>query len=223
MLSEKYRPTTWDQFIGEDEVIGLLQEHLNGPDFGQYGGERILIESDGIAGCGKTSAAFAIANHLAIDSYNVERIDSRAVGIADLKAIEDGMQYHGWGPSGRKLYVLDEIQDLNRECLKFLLGLLERLPNHVVLVATTTSTTWANDIDGLYSRWARFRFAKPPAKAVAAHCERTAKAEGLPIPPGFNWLRYVQDLTGNNIRDCIDQLPATLRKSQSRRGERAVA
>ena len=100
----------------------------------------------------------------------------------------------------------------NSPAMKYLLGMLERLPSHVVIVATTTSVTWANEIDGLYSRWARFRFAKPPAKAIAAHCERIARTEGLPVPDGFNWLRYVQDLTGNNIRDCIDQLPAALRK-----------
>ena len=88
-----------------------------------------LIESDGIAGCGKTSAAFTIANHLGIDPYNVERIDSRAVGVADLKDTESGMEYFGWGSSGRRLYILDEIQHLNRECLKYLLG---------VVVATMT-------------------------------------------------------------------------------------
>ena len=212
MLSEKHRPREWADFIGQDETIGLLQAHLDSPDFAAYGGERILLESDGIAGCGKTSAAFVIANHLGVDRYNVERIDSRAVGVADLKDIEGGMEYFGWGSSGRKLFILDEIQHLNRECLKFLLGLLERLPSHVVIVATTTSTTWADEIDGLYSRWARFRFTKPPAKAIAAHCERIAKLEGLPTPEGFNWLRYVQNLTGNNVRDCLDQLPAALRK-----------
>jgi replication-associated recombination protein RarA len=185
---------------------------LDSPDFGKYGGERILIESDGIAGCGKTSAAFAIAHHLGVDRYNVERIDSRGTGIADLREIEMGMEYFGWGASGRKLYVLDEIQDLNRECLKYLLGMLERLPNHVVIVATTTSTNWADDIDGLYSRWARFRFRKPDAKTVAEHCQRIAETEGLPVPPDFNWLRYVQDLGGNNIRDALDQLPAALRR-----------
>ncbi len=212
MLSEKHRPTTWDQFIGQDAAIELLRTHLDSPDFGKYGGERILIESDGIAGCGKTSAAFAMATHLGIDTYNVERIDSRATGIADLREIEKGMEYFGWGASGRKLYVLDEIQDLNRECLKYLLGLLERLPNHVVIVATTTSVSWADEIDGLYSRWSRFRFRKPDAKAIAKHLETVAKSEGMPVPPDFNWLRYVQDIGGGNIRDCLDQLPATLRK-----------
>ena len=212
MLSEKHRPTTWGQFIGQDAAIELLQAHLDSPDFGKYGGERILIESAGIAGIGKTSSAFAIANHLNIDRYNVERIDSRATGISDLREIERGMEYFGWGASGRKLYVLDEIQDLNRECLKYLLGMLERLPNHVVIVATTTSTNWADDIDGLYSRWSRFRFRKPDAKTVAKHCEKIAETEGLLVPDGFNWLRYVQDLGGNNIRDAIDQLPTALRR-----------
>ena len=38
MLSEKHRPTAWEQFIGQDAAIELLQAQLDSPDFGKYGG-----------------------------------------------------------------------------------------------------------------------------------------------------------------------------------------
>ena len=97
-------------------------------------------------------------------------------------------------------------------------SILESLPEHVIVIGTTTSITWADDVDGLYSRWRRFRFRKPDAKAVAEHLERIAGELGLPIPDGFRFLSYVQGKygegrsCGNNLRDLIDQLPDALRR-----------
>jgi len=99
-----------------------------------------------------------------------------------------------------------------------LLGLLENLPKHVIVIGTTTSVNWADDVDGLYSRWRRFRFRKPNAPDVAAHLERIASELGLTIPPGFRFVSYVQGKYGdgrssaNNIRDAIDGLPDALRR-----------
>ena len=97
-----------------------------------------------------------------------------------------------------------------------LLGLLENLPTHVIVIGTTTSVTWADDVDGLYSRWRRFRFRKPNAQAIAEHLERIAGKLGLAVPDGFKFLAYVQgkyiDVGGNNIRACVDLLPDTLRR-----------
>jgi replication-associated recombination protein RarA len=211
--------------VGQPVVseIGLACEE---PDLFAYGGERWLFESDGVAGCGKTSAAYVTADVLGIARFNVEKIDSRATSIAELREIADQMLYHGWGPSGRRAYIIDEIQHLNPACLRFLLGWLESLPRHVIVIGTTTSITWADDVDGLYSRWRRFRFRKPSASAVAEHLERIARAEGMPIPPGFRFLSYLQGkadvpLAGNNVRDAIDQLRGVLNRKAD--GAKAVA
>ena len=133
MLSDKYRPETWDQFVGQP-VIDEMAAACDEPDLFAYGGERWLFESDGIAGCGKTSAAYVVASVLGVDPFNVERIDSRATSIAELREIADQMIYHGWGPSGRRAYIVDEVQHLNPACLRFLLGWLESLPKHVIVI-----------------------------------------------------------------------------------------
>ena len=100
-----------------------------------------------------------------------------------------------------------------------LLGLLESLPSHVIVIGTTTSSTWADEVDGLFSRFRRFIFRKPNAKAVAEHLERIAsEVEDLTVPEGFNFLGYVQGkmrhtpMDGNNIRAAIDGLPDALRR-----------
>ena len=216
MLSERYRPKAWTDFVGQP-IIEEIERACGDEWLFDGGGERWLFESDGIAGCGKTSAAYVAAKALGCSDFAIERIDSRASTVADLRQLATAMHTYGCGGNGRKCYVIDEIQHLNRDCLRMLLGLLENLPKHVIVIGTTTSTNWADDVDGLYSRWRRFRFRKPNASEIASHLERIAGDLSLPIPVGFRFISYVQgkcgtDLRGNNIRDCIDQLPDALRR-----------
>ena len=216
MLSEKYRPTKWDDFVGQP-VIEDIKAACGDSWLFDGCGERWLFESENIAGCGKTCAAYVTARALGCSEFATERIDSRSCTIADLRELATSMHTYGCGGNGRRAFIIDEIQHLGQACQRMLLGLLESLPKHVIVIGTTTSTNWADDVDGLYSRWRRFRFRKPNAPEIADHLERIAGELGLTIPPGFRFISYVQgkcgiELKGNNIRDCIDQLPDALRR-----------
>lgn len=227
MLSERYRPQTWEDFIGQPVIDEIVEACADSWLFDGCG-ERWLFESDSIAGCGKTSAAYVTARALGCSDYAIERIDSRACTVADLRALDGAMYSYGMGSTnGRRAYIIDEIQHLNKDCLRMLLGLLENLPSHVLVIGTTTSVFWADDVDGLYSRWRRFRFRKPSAPAIAELLERVAREQGLHVPDGFRFLSYVQgkcgvDLRGNNIRDCIDQLPDALRRYKGKADKAAA-
>ncbi len=225
MLSERYRPKTWDDFIGQP-IIDEIREACTDPWLFDGCGESWLFESDGIAGCGKTSAAYVTARALGCGDFAIERIDSRACTVADLRDLSARMMLYGWGGNARKCYIIDEIQHLNRDCQRMLLGLLENLPGHVIVIGTTTSVTWADDVDGLFSRWRRFRFRKPSAQVIAEHLERIARELGLSVPDGFRFLAYVQgkyvDVGGNNIRACIDQLPDALRRFKGKADKAAA-
>ena len=217
MLSERYQPKVWADFVGQP-IIAEIEQACADEWLFDGGGERWLFESDGIAGCGKTAAAHVTAKALGCSDFAIHQIDSRDCTVADLRELATAMRTYGHGGNGRKCYVIDEIQHLAQSCQKMLLGLLEHLPNHVIVISTTTSITWADDVDGLYSRWRKFRFRKPNAPDVAAHLERIARALSLPIPSGFQFLSYVQGKygdgrsAGNNIRDCVDGLPDALRR-----------
>jgi DNA polymerase III gamma/tau subunit len=215
MLSERYRPKSWGKFVAQP-VIDEIREACTDSWLFDGCGERWLFESDGIAGCGKTSAAYVAARALGCSDFAIERIDSRACTVADLRDLSGRMQIYGWGGNSRRCYIIDEIQHLSRDCQRMLLGILESLPSHVIFIGTTTSVTWADDVDGLFSRWRRFRFRKPSAQVIAEHLERIAAETGLSVPDGFRFLAYVQgkyvDVGGNNIRACVDQLPDALRR-----------
>lgn len=220
MLSERYRPQTLADFIGQPIIDAIRQACTDSWLFDE-GGERWLFESDGIAGCGKTSAAFATARALGVVDWDIERIDSRSCTVADFRELERRMRCYGIGESGRRAYVIDEIQHLSRDCQRMLLGLLESLPCHVIVIGTTTSVDWADETDGLFSRWRRFRFHKPSAADVAELLERIATSERLDVPAGWSWIGYVQGKigrvpqAGNNIRAAVDGMPDALRAYQA--------
>lgn len=223
MLSELYRPKTWTDFAGQP-AISDIEAELASPWLFQGTGLRWLFESDGVAGCGKTSAAYVAASALGCSDLSTVRLDSRALQVAELRDIERGLGFFGMSGNGRKCYIIDEIHHLNDSCRKMLLGITESLPTHVALIATTTSVTWADEIDGLFSRWTRFRFSKPNAAALAEHLERIAREQSLAIPAGFRFLAYVQgkigsrdnESNGNNVRALIDGLPSALRRYQTK-------
>ena len=55
------------------------------------------------------------------------------------------------------------------------------------------------------------------SKETRTRIKQIADEMGFRIPAGFRFVSYVQgkcgvELRGNNIRDCIDQLPDTLRR-----------
>ncbi len=223
MLSERYRPRAWTEFVGQP-IIDDIREACRDPWLFDGCGERWLFESDGIAGCGKTSAAYVTAMELGCNDFAIERIDSRACNVAELRDLTGRMRFYGMGGNGRKCYIVDEIQHLKRDCQRMLLGILENLPSHALVIGTTTSVTWADEIDGLFSRWRRFRFRKPNAPEIAVLLERIAREQGLTVPRGFRFLSYVQgkcgvELRGNNIRDCIDQLADVLRRYKGKASE----
>ncbi len=217
MLSERYRPKVWADFVAQP-IIAEIEQACGDEWLFDGCGERWLFESDGIAGCGKTSAAYVAARALGCSDFAIQRIDSRDCTVADLRELAMSMRTYGYGGNGRRAFIIDEIQHLGQACQRMLLGLLESLPKHVIVIGTTTSVSWADDVDGLYSRWRKFRFRKPNAPDVAEHLERIAGELSLPIPPGFRFVSYVQGKYGdgksvaNNVRDCIDQLPDALRR-----------
>ncbi len=73
MLSERYRPKTWTEFVGQP-VIGEILDACGDDWLFEGGGERWLFESDGIAGCGKTGRPCARVLRLRYRAYRQPRL-----------------------------------------------------------------------------------------------------------------------------------------------------
>ena len=113
-----------------------------------------------------------------------------------------------YGLNGPKCYVIDEIHTVTGRAADRLLSLLEEIPKHVLICATTTVPDWTDGI--LMSRWTRFDLAKVRSSDVARLLERVATQEDLPIPADAKWADKLVKYHGLNIRDQLNQLPSRL-------------
>jgi hypothetical protein len=97
MLSERYRPKTWDGFVGQP-VIDEIREAC---------GTRGCSTAAGSAGCLSRTPLRVAGKRRGLrhgtgagyDEFSIERIDSRSVLVADFRELEGRMVY-GWGGSG---------------------------------------------------------------------------------------------------------------------------
>ena len=181
-LHEQYRPSGWDEVVGQDKAIArikrLAKRGLTGRSYW----------ISGQSGTGKTTIARLIAAEVA-DADWVEEIDATDLTPARLKETERSMQCRGFGRGGRA-YIVNEAHGLARHTIRQLLVMLERLPAHVVWLFTTTVDGQENlfgeveDSHPLLSRCIDLPMARRDlAKAFAARAKMIARQEGLDGKP----------------------------------------
>jgi hypothetical protein len=129
-LTEKYRPRTLADVVGQGSVVYQLQQFIEAP----Y--SRGFLFS-GATGTGKTTCARALAGDLGINpDWDTHEIKS---ATCDAEAIEKGLAAlrqcglnGGW-----KLLLIDEADTMSDKARKVLLSEMEDLPQRSIVVLTT--------------------------------------------------------------------------------------
>lgn len=207
-LYEKYRPSKWSEVVGQAKAVKTLKR-LKKEGFG---GRAFWIS--GISGSGKTSLARLIAAEIADDLF-VSEYDSAEVFTAEVyEDIEKSMYLYGAGKGGRA-YIINEAHGLRVWMIRRLLGLLERIPSHVVFIFTTTKAGQADlfeaqtDAGPLLSRCLDISLSsdKSLARTFATLCKRIAGQEGLDGKPLADYIKLSLNLK-NNCRSMLQAIEA---------------
>jgi replication-associated recombination protein RarA len=201
-LHEESRPRTWADVAGQDVAVSAIRRCLSRG----WGGRAWWIT--GASGTGKTTLAKLIASEGASE-LATEEILAGGLTPAGVRELERQYSRRPLPIDGKAGWciVVNECHGLRRDTVRALLDTLERIPDYVVWVFTTTNQGQAaffdDDQDGdaapLVSRCQEIRLADGPAvrKALALRAKAVAQSAGCDGLPDAVYERCVDACRGN--------------------------
>lgn len=186
MLTEKYRPKSLSEVVGQEEIIAKLKKKLRKPP---QQIPHFLFYGD--SGVGKTTVAMAMANDLDAQYLEFNASDER--GIDDIREkMIPAMSYNFLKP---KIIFMDEADQLTNDSQMALRRPLEKYTKPIVILS-------CNEVNSL-KKWIRSRlqeyeFKPIPKDKVIQRLEYIAEKEGLNTV---------------NIEDIADRCDGDLRRA----------
>src|SRR6202453_1028074 len=223
VLARKYRPTTFDDLIGQEAMVRTLRNAfaagrvahafmLTGVrGVGKTTTARIIaralncIGPDGAAKtptihpCGVCDPCVAIAESRHVD---VQEMDAASrTGIDDIREIIEGVRY---APASAryKVYIVDEVHMLSKQAFNGLLKTLEEPPPHVKFIFATTEIRKVPVT--VLSRCQRFDLRRIETDELVKHLAAIAAKEHVAIELAA--LASIARAAEGSVRDALSLL-----------------
>jgi DNA polymerase-3 subunit gamma/tau len=222
VLARKYRPTSFDQLIGQEAMVRTLSNAI------QAGRLPHAWMLTGVRGIGKTTTARIIARALnctgadgkggptiqpcgqcdscrtILEDRNVDVMEMDAAsrtGVEDMREIIDGVRY---GPvSARyKIYILDEVHMLSKNAFNALLKTLEEPPPHTKFIFATTEIRKVPVT--VLSRCQRFDLRRIDSDVLAVHFTSIVAREDTTAEPEA--IKMIAHAADGSVRDGLSLL-----------------
>jgi len=221
MIYEKYRPYQFSQIIGQDKIISVLKAQSK---LQQFAHSYLFF---GQSGSGKTSVARIMA--MAMNCSNIQDGTGEPCGeCQNCRAIKenkhwdvmevDAGRFRGidsikdlcykahFAPIGKKkVYIIDEAQQLTGEAWGSLLKLLEEPPPHLAIILTTTNGLGDGKIpETVVSRCELYPFMKLKASDLDTKLKVISQSENVELPN--EWYNWVSSFAQGNLRLAESEL-----------------
>ena len=118
----KYRPNSFDEMVGNEDVVQVLKSQLKG----KQTPHSILFH--GPTGCGKTTLGRIVANELGAKGSDLREVDS--ADFRGIDTIRDIRKQSTYKPleSPCRVWILDEVHKLTNDAQNAMLKALEDTP-----------------------------------------------------------------------------------------------
>jgi DNA polymerase-3 subunit gamma/tau len=223
VLARKYRPSTFDDLIGQDAMVRTIS---NAFETGRIPQAWILT---GVRGVGKTTTARIIARALnyqlpdgsiagpsiampqlglhcqaIMESRHIDVIEMDAAShnsVDDVRQINDAIRYAPVN-ARYKVYILDEVHMLSGAAFNALLKTLEEPPPHAKFIFATTEIRKVPVT--VLSRCQRFDLRRVDAAALVTHLKGIAGKENVGAEPEA--LALIARAAEGSVRDALSLL-----------------
>jgi DNA polymerase III subunit gamma/tau len=223
VLARKYRPSSFEDLIGQDAVVRTVS---NAFETGRIPQAWILT---GVRGVGKTTTARILARALnyelpdgsvngptihmpvlgvhcraIMESRHMDVLEMDAAshtGVDDVRAINDSVRY---APASAryKVYIIDEVHMLSTAAFNAFLKTLEEPPEHAKFVFATTEIRKVPVT--VLSRCQRFDLRRVEADVLMRHLANIAVKEQVEIEPEA--LGIIARAAEGSVRDSLSLL-----------------
>jgi DNA polymerase III subunit gamma/tau len=220
VLARKYRPSSFDDLIGQEAVVRTVS---NAFETGRIPQAWILT---GVRGVGKTTTARILARalnyelpdgsvkgptiHMPVPGVHCQAImESRHMdvlemdaashtGVDDVRQINDSVRYAP-ASSRYKVYIIDEVHMLSTAAFNAFLKTLEEPPEHAKFVFATTEIRKVPVT--VLSRCQRFDLRRVDADVLMAHLASIAARENVEAEPEA--LGIIARAAEGSVRDSL--------------------
>jgi len=216
-LARKYRPSSFDDLIGQEAVSQTLSLALDSDRLSH------AYLFSGLRGSGKTSTARIFAKALlcengatshpcgvcphcimAVESRHMDIIEMDAASNRKIDDIRELIEHTKYKPSTAryKIFIIDEVHMLTKEAFNALLKTLEEPPEFVKFILATTDPLKLPAT--ILSRTQHFRFRKISQPILAKHLAHILNLEGVGYEQ--NALDVIARSGAGSVRDALTLL-----------------